>query len=396
MADSGAVDVDGTAPAGSHQRVGWFELFYDLVIVAAVGHGSHVFVEDPTWGMGTWLAVTFLIMFLLWLLTVLNNNLFPGDHPWRRLLVLLQMLALVVASLSIGRGEGLPDTAGFVALAVAFGSISAMYLLAMRSHPQSRHDARLIAWSTGAGALILLAGPPWPEPPAEGAFNPVPWLLAIGLAVASLPLLTVFLTRLCRSGAIDDEHLGERIGQLVIIVLGESFVSLVTTLGGRPDIPNPVFFVLTFAVVFAIWTIYFSSVVPAGVPGDVGRLRVWLAMHWLLMFGAVGAASGFAALAVVSFSDLDQGSAAAWTPVPLLEVMIALTVLTWLSRHRRLVVVHLASCLVLAALVVVRLTVSQDGTSWEVAVGALVVVADAVISVRVERPYRRVGVLGGG
>ncbi|MDQ5975577.1 MAG: hypothetical protein QG661_2786, partial [Actinomycetota bacterium] len=64
--------------------------------------------------------------------------------------------------------------------------------------------------------------------------------------------------------------------------------------------------------------------------------------------------------------------------------------------HRRLVVVHLASCLVLAALVVVRLTVSQDGTSWEVAVGALVVVADAVISVRVERPYRRVGVLGGG
>mgnify|MGYP003587814233 FL=1 len=224
----------------------------------------------------------------------------------------------------------------------------------------------------------------------------MPWLLAIGLAVASLPLLTVFLTRLCRSGAIDDEHLGERIGQLVIIVLGESFVSLVTTLGGRPDIPNPVFFVLTFAVVFAIWTIYFSSVVPAGVPGDVGRLRVWLAMHWLLMFGAVGAASGFAALAVVSFSDLDQGSAAAWTPVPLLEVMIALTVLTWLSRHRRLVVVHLASCLVLAALVVVRLTVSQDGTSWEVAVGALVVVADAVISVRVERPYRRVGVLGGG
>lgn len=180
-------------------------------------------------------------------------------------------------------------------------------------------------------------------------------------------------------------------GQLVIIVLGESFVSLVATLGGQPDIPNPFFFVVTFAVVFAIWSIYFSGVMPGGVlTRAAGRMRAWLGLHWLLMFGAVGAASGFAALAVVPFSALNQSSASVWTPAPLLYVMLALTGLTWMAGDRRLIPVHAAACAVLLALVLVRLTVSQDGTSWEIALGAVVVVADAVVSVRVMRPYRRV------
>lgn len=165
--------TERTAPV--HQRVGWFELFYDLVIVAAVGHGAHVFGDHPTWGTGAWIAVTFLVMFLLWFLTVLVNNTVPGDHPGRRLLVLVQMLALVVAYLSVGREEGLPDSVGFIALAVAFGSVALMYALAGRVDHRARADARLVGASTGAAAVILLLGAgaagPWggrrhPRPPA--------------------------------------------------------------------------------------------------------------------------------------------------------------------------------------------------------------------------------------
>lgn len=384
--------TDRPPPVAVHQKVGWFELFYDLVIVAAVGHGAHVFGEHPTWGTGAWIAVTFLVMFLLWFLTVLANNTVPGDHPWRRLLVLVQMLAIVVACLSVGREEGLPDSLGFVALAVAFGSVALMYAIAGRVDHRARDDARLIGSSTGLAAVILLAGAgaagPW-----GGDGTPVPLvLLAAGIACAAVPLLTVGLGRACRDRRLDSEHLSERVGQLVIIVLGESFVSLVATLGGKPDIPNPFFFVVTFAVVFAIWSIYFSGVMPGGVPTHaVGRLRAWLGLHWLLMFGAVGAASGFAALTVVPFAALDQSSASVWTPAPLLYVMVALTGLTWMTGDRRLLPVHAATCAVLLILVLVRLTVSQDGTSWEIALGALVVIVDAVVSVRIMRPYRTVG-----
>ena len=379
-----------TTREGSHQRVGWFELFYDLVIVAAVGHGSHVFVEDPTWGMGAWIAVTLLIMFVLWLLTALNNNLYPGDHPWRRALVLVQMLALVVASLSLGQGEGLPDGEGFVALAVAFATISAMYTVAARRRAEPGSMAAVVAWSTGGGALVLLAGAPLPEAEAGGSLGLAPWVLALGLAVATLPLLTVGLGRLCQQDRIDEEHLGERVGQLVIIVLGESFVSLVATLSGLRSIPNPTFFVLTFVLVFAIWTIYFTSVLPAGVPQSAGRLRAWLAGHWLLMFGAIGAAGGFAALAVVPFDSQTADASGEWTPTPVLQVMLALALLTWLSRRRvtPLVWLHLGACGALLALVVLGATVSTGGTSWEIALGAVVVLVDAIVAVRLERPYR--------
>jgi low temperature requirement protein LtrA len=382
--------VGETIGRAVHQRVGWFELFYDLVIVAAVGHGSHLFGAYPTWGTGAWIAIAILVMFVLWLLTALNNNLYPGDHPWRRILVLVQMLAVVVAALSMGREQGLPDSDGFIALAIAFGSISGTYVLAARAHSAERGDAMAIAISTGVGAAVLLLGA-WVTQEGQASTNPAPWILGVGLAICIVPLVTSFLGRLCSTGRIDDEHLGERVGQLVIIVLGESFVSLVASLSDRDSIPNMLFFVLTFVVVFAIWTMYFSSVVPAGVPKQAGSLRAWLMGHWVLMFGAVGAAAGFSALAVVPFDAADQGTASAWTTAPLLWVVLSLALLTWLGRRRvtGLVWIHVCAAGGLVVLLVLGATLTSGGTGWEVAVGGAVVVIDALACARIERPYGR-------
>ena len=80
----------------------WFELFYDLVIVAAIGHGSHLFIEQPSFTFGVWLAATLVMMTTLWLLTALHANLFESNGWWLRLLVLIQMMGLAVSNLSIG------------------------------------------------------------------------------------------------------------------------------------------------------------------------------------------------------------------------------------------------------------------------------------------------------
>ena len=65
---------------------------------------------------------------------------------------------------------------------------------------------------------------------------------------------------------------------------------------------------VTFVVVFAVWSLYFSSVVPAGMPSGPWRLRAWYVMHWPLMFGAVGAAAGFSMVMLIPFGD--EGTAA--------------------------------------------------------------------------------------
>ena len=69
-----------------------------------------------------------------------------------------------------------------------------------------------------------------------------------------------------------------------------------------------------------------------------------------------------------------------WTALPLLTVLLAVTVLTWLAPERpeRLIPLHLAACGVLLVLVLTGVFVTDGGTNWEVAVGSIVVMADAI------------------
>jgi low temperature requirement protein LtrA len=214
------------------------------------------------------------------------------------------------------------------------------------------------------------------------------WIITLGVAAAAIPLFVV--VGRC-SGLLDPEHLGERLGQLVIIVLGEAFVGLVSTLGGRSSIPNPVYFVLTFLVVFAIWTLYFSSVMPAGVPTRAGRLRAWLLMHVLLMFGAIGAAAVFSSLTLVTFGDESASlvEGAEWTTLPLFFVLVALASMTWIAAGRLtlLVRIYLAAAGLLLAMAVIGVLVTSGGGAWENVAGSVIVIGVAFASVRISRPY---------
>lgn len=379
---------DRPASGVTHLRVGWFELFYDLIIVAAVYYFGHALISDPTWIMGSWIAVTVAITFVLWLLTSLSLNVFPADDARRRLLVLVQMIALVLAALSSGHEKGLSNATGMVSLAVAVGSISGVYLIAARSATVGRDVARMIGIVTAIAGVVLLVGA-FASPDERWSIGgPAPWLLALAMGAVAVVLFGPALGRLARSGAVDREHLGERLGQLVIIVLGESFISLISALSDQAVIPNPVFLVLTFLVVFSIWAVYFSSVLPSGVPTAPDRLRAWLLVHLLLLFGAISAAAGFSALASTT-EGVAHGGAKEWTALPLLSVLLAITLLTWMapSRPARLLGLHLSACAVLLVLVLLGIFVTDGGTNWEVVVGSIVVMADAVLSTRLTRPY---------
>ncbi len=373
-----------------HQRVGWFELFYDLVIVAAVSYTGHTFAAKPTWGLGLWIAAWTLIMFVLWLLTTLGNNLVPEDSSLRRMLGLLQMLAIVIAALGTVADEGLSNATGFGALAVAFAAVCATYVLLRPADPGVRRHVRVLAWASGAAAAVLALGLLLPDS-AEWTVTGAPtWIITVGVAVAAVPLFVV--VGRCAS-LVDAEHLGERLGQLVIIVLGEAFIGLVSTLGGLSSIPNPVYFALTFVVVFAVWTLYFSSVMPAGVPEGPGRLRAWLLMHVVLMFGAIGAAAGLSSLTLVAFGeeDKDVQLTAEWSTLPLFLVLVALASMTWIAAGRLtvLVRVNLVGAALLLLLALAGLFVTTGGGSWENVAGGAVLVAAAVASVRIGQPYSR-------
>ena len=365
-------------PSAHGSRVGWFEVFYDLVLVAAVLHGSKLFDQDPSLAKGAWLATTLLVLLTMWLLTTLSFNAAPEDSALRRLLTLVQMLALVVASLSVSRSGGLSDSTGLIALGVAFASVAVLYVIRARRRGSVGRGATIVGWSTTAAALVCLIGALLPE--SSGPFWTHPRTYAFGLALALglLPLITVYLGELESTGSLDREHMTERVGQLVIISLGESFADLILSLGEFVSIPNPPYLALTFVVIYAVWAIYFRTVLPPGIPHGSGRVRAWIGAHYLLIFGSIGTAAGFSALAVVPFDDASAALASYRLPLPLLYVMVSFILLTWIAgvTERGFLLIHAVAAALLLAVTIVGVFAFSERAITMGALAAAIVLAD--------------------
>ncbi|MFM7144837.1 MAG: low temperature requirement protein A, partial [Actinomycetales bacterium] len=100
---------------GEKQRVGWFELFYDLVLVATINRAAQVFGDSPTWSTGSLIAGGLAVILVLWLATTVNLGSFAQRSGIRQVLVVVQMVAIVIAALATGQSDGLPTVTGFIA-----------------------------------------------------------------------------------------------------------------------------------------------------------------------------------------------------------------------------------------------------------------------------------------
>ena len=74
--------------------VGWLELFYDLVFVAAVVTFSDAISFEPNVGRIGAVDAAFAAMFLVWVATTLHANRYRDDGAVQRALVLVQMVLL--------------------------------------------------------------------------------------------------------------------------------------------------------------------------------------------------------------------------------------------------------------------------------------------------------------
>ena len=193
----------------------WFELFYDLVFVAALVNGCHLFQHEPTIlprrmaGRDPRRHARPLDSHCLACQPLPNRQLAA-----RRTLVLIQMFSVAIAILAIGRStESLSDKIGFLALGIAFLSIALMYAASDRAH--YRGEARLVTWSSGLCRRHPHCGRPFAHP---GAWIAGP-VFAVGAVVGCLPVYWTLLGRLVDK-RLDVERFSERLGELLVIVLG--------------------------------------------------------------------------------------------------------------------------------------------------------------------------------
>src|ERR1700735_2144470 len=79
--------ADGPARSGvfdSIESVTWLELFYDLVMVAAIIVFSHGLSAQPTWETALRTVIIFSVLWWVWLITTLLVNADPTTNTLRR------------------------------------------------------------------------------------------------------------------------------------------------------------------------------------------------------------------------------------------------------------------------------------------------------------------------
>lgn len=259
------------------QRVTWMELFYDVIVAAAMLLIYGSLAKHLSWTEFFWLSAVALVVFSMWLSTTLIFNRLPDDSPMRRLFVIAQMIALIFAVASMENSERVDGDIGIVALAIAMLIMAAMWAYLRRSLGDDARIDRLPIICFAIGAAFLLSAVFLPD-----ALNAPVFI--VGALIGFAPIFITYVPSLCRSGLLDFHHLVERLGGLVLIMLGETFLEMAVLFTKGAE-PRTFGVVLVLVLLTVIWWQYFTYV--AGPPRRDTRSRMieFLLGHAILILG---------------------------------------------------------------------------------------------------------------
>jgi len=242
-------------PLAVSRQVSPLELFFDLVFVLAVGQLTHHLIEHLTWRGAAETAVALVAVCGVWTFTTFEVTLLDIEHTGTR------VTTLVVMGLGLFMNAGIThafDTSPwlFVApmLAAVIGPAAYAALTAPAPHLRG-HFNRVLIWLAMSTPLWLLGAVAGPELRLRW------WAVA-----AAIDLLGTFTAhplpgRSARTESLrfDADHMLERMRLFVIILLGETVLTLGRVLSEHHSELRTVLAALgTFIALVCLWAIYFG------------------------------------------------------------------------------------------------------------------------------------------
>jgi low temperature requirement protein LtrA len=231
---------------GEH-RVTPRELFFDLVFVFAFVQVATLLADDPTFaGIGRGVLVLAVLWWVWAAYASLTNTIDPESGRVGAAL-LVALIAMFVAALAV---PGVFDGEG-VLFGVAFFVVCAMHLalyaVAGAGDPALLHAVlRLVPWTLFGAVLILVAGF------ADGARI---WLWVVALVGTYVGAALSGST----GWHVHPAHFAERYGLMLILALGEAFISIgIGVTGLDIGLEEVVAAILAVLVATAFWLAYFD------------------------------------------------------------------------------------------------------------------------------------------
>lgn len=302
-------------------NVEWLELFFDLVVIAAIALLAHSLREHLTWGGLGMFLVMYAAIWMTWVNVVLYADI-AGEQTRVRTVLTVMLLIAVMAAANPAHHESRAN-AFAIAFLLARGFLSRRANRTGRmlnSWPLLQFGGFAIPWFASiwvdapwkywlwalAVAVDLALALAMPDSAAQRRFEDYkaryedrierfrnhhaddPRRIAMAEdRVARMPDIVAV--------EVDHEHLDERLGLLVIVVLGEAVTQLVSTAAGADwTRPLVVASVAGFLVLVGLWGLAFAFGFTAAPGARLGTMppRYGLPLHLLTTLGLLLLAAG--------------------------------------------------------------------------------------------------------
>ena len=272
---------------GVERKVGWLELFYDLIFVATLIQLGNALAHDISLPGFLAFAGLFVPIWSAWTSFTFYSNRFVVDDFAHRALIFVQMFGIGAMAISVEMVlEGEPRI-----FAISYGLVrlllAALYLRALIQVEEARDLSRRWTLTFVAEAALWIAS----------AFVPTPWtyvLWGVGIAIN----LSIPVARGTRELAVkyppDILHMSERYGIFTLIVLGESFVKMLSSLSAEgAGSASILMAVCALGVTASLWWIYFDDIAGSRIKRKPAALFIWIYTHLPLALSltAVGVAA---------------------------------------------------------------------------------------------------------
>lgn len=238
-----------------NERVGFAELFFDLVFVFAITQVSHALLHHYDLKGALQVGFLFLAVWWVWIYSTWVFNRLDPEHPAvRGLLFALMGLGLFMSMALPGafHETGLVFALSYAAMQV--GRTGFLWLHANDPALRSTYT-RILIWLSVAAVFWVLGGL------AHDGARVWLWGLALGIEYLS-PLTGMYVPGLGRDQTTKWQvlggHIAERAGLFVIICLGETLLVSGATFAEKPwDGPGLMAFLSALAGTVGMWWVYF-------------------------------------------------------------------------------------------------------------------------------------------
>jgi low temperature requirement protein LtrA len=279
-------------------RVGFAELFFDLIFVFAITQVSHALLYHYDLKGAAEATLLLLAVWWVWIYSTWAMNRLDPDHVAVRGLLFGLMAAGLFLSMAIPDAFGERGWVFGLAFAVMqVGRTLFMWVVLGRGHALRSTYTRILIWVSGAGAIWVLGG----LAPPEWRF--AIWSLALAVEIAG-PVLAYTLPGKGRdqttNWTISGGHIAERCGLFIIICLGETLLVSGATFADMDWTGEGIAtFLGSLVVTVGMWWVYFHighrrgthQIEHAADPGRIAR-NAFTYLHIPIVAGIVLAAVG--------------------------------------------------------------------------------------------------------